>query len=231
MSTALEYASSAETSCRSPFLLRRLHSLTGLLFGSYLLIHLLVNATLIQRGEGAHDVFQMQVNKIHSLPFLHVIEWAMIYLPLLFHTFYGIWLTVSGQPNVGSYGYGRNWAYLMQRVSAMVIVGFAIFHVLGMKGLLGEVLTFEADAAAHSTFRHVHAHWTVAYLVYPLGVLASCFHLANGFYTAAITWGLAITKGGQKRWGMVCVGIFIFSLACGLTALLALYSRNEIVVR
>jgi len=231
LATALVYDSPDAARGRSPFLLRRLHSLTGLLFGGYILVHLLVNATLIQGGKGTNDVFQTQVNKIHSLPFLMAIEWTFIYFPLLFHTFYGIYLTVTWSPNVSNYPYGRNWAYVMQRVSAMIIVAFVIFHILGMKGLLGTYLSFEPLNAAASTARHVRSHWTVAYLVYPVGVLASCFHLANGFYTAAITWGLTVSKAAQKRWGMVCVGIFVFSFACGMTALTALYSRGDLVVR
>jgi len=212
-----------------PFLLRRLHSLTGLLFGGYIVVHLLVNATLIQGGKGEHDVFQLQVDKIHSLPFLLVIETVFIFFPLLFHTVYGTYLAINGQPNNASYSYGRNWAYLMQRISAMVIVFFALFHILGMKGLLGDALTFVPHDAAATTYRHIHAHWTVAYLVYPIGVLASCFHLSNGFYTAAITWGLTISKAAQKRWGMVCVGIFVFTFACGMMALTAIYSRGDLV--
>ena len=33
---------------RHHFFIRRLHSLTGLVFGGYLVVHLLVNATLIE---------------------------------------------------------------------------------------------------------------------------------------------------------------------------------------
>src|SRR3954462_11543901 len=79
------------------FLLRRLHSLTGLVFGGYLIVHLLVNATIAQFG--ARDVYQMQVDKIHSLPILWAIEWAFIYLPILFHTVYGFYIVFTGQPN------------------------------------------------------------------------------------------------------------------------------------
>jgi len=64
--TAAEFTAPAIGSHRQ-FLLRRLHSLTGLIFGGYILVHLLVNATLIQGNNP--DVFQEQVNKIHSLPF------------------------------------------------------------------------------------------------------------------------------------------------------------------
>jgi len=65
------------------FLLRRLHSLTGIIFGLYICVHLLVNATLLEgtREGAASSVFQGQVNSIHSLPFLLGVEWAMIYIP------------------------------------------------------------------------------------------------------------------------------------------------------
>ena len=90
---------------RYHFLIRRLHSLTGLVFGGYLIVHLLINATLVEgaRHGAGPTVFQLQVDKIHSLPFLEGVEWAFIYLPMLYHTIYGVWITLTGQPNVGSY--------------------------------------------------------------------------------------------------------------------------------
>ena len=220
----------APTASIRHFLLRRLHSLTGLLFGGYIVIHLLVNATMLQGRQP--DVFQEQVNKIHSLPFLLAIEWVFIFLPIIFHTVYGIWITFASQPNVGAYPYSKNIYYVLQRVSAIIIVGFLIFHVLGMKGFLGHALEFEygPGQATPSTARHINAHWTIAYLVYPLGVLASCYHLANGFWTAAITWGLTISKGAQARWGWVCAGIFALTFGCGMTAWIMALRLNGLVV-
>lgn len=204
------------------FLLRRLHSLTGLLFGGYLVVHLLVNASLIEgaRTDGGVTVFQVQVDKIHSLPFLMVIETVFIYLPILFHTVYGIWITVTGKPNVANYPYAKNWFYVMQRVSAMILVAFILFHVLGMKGLLGDTLTFEpVGKATETTLRHLRAAWWVTWVVYPIGILAACYHLANGFWTAGITWGLTVSKSAIKRWGLVCTGLFLVTFGAGMTAL------------
>jgi len=203
------------------FLLRRLHSLTGIVFGLYLCVHLLVNATLIEgaRHGGQSTVFQQQVDKIHSLPFLEVVEWAAIYLPLLFHTVYGIYIVVTGQPNVGKYNYGKNWAYFFQRVSAMILVLFILFHVLSMKGVLGvSGLTFDPNQATSSTAAHMQYSPFISYFVYPIGVLAACFHLANGFWTAAITWGLTVSRESQKRWGLVCFVIFLMTFGAGITA-------------
>jgi len=202
------------------FLLRRLHSLTGIVFGLYICVHLFVNATLLEgTREGAIDsVFQQQVNTIHSLPFLLAVEWTMIYIPIIFHTVYGIYIVVTGQPNVGTYNYGKNWAYFFQRVSAMILVLFIAFHVLAMKGLFAHGLTFDPIRATATTVEHLHYSPFVSYVVYPIGILASCFHLANGFWTAAITWGLTVSAAAQKRWGGVCVVIFLATFGAGMTA-------------
>src|ERR1035437_5394416 len=89
------------TCCSGPgyLLIRRLQSLTGIAFGLYIFVHLTVNATIIQGG----DVFAKQVEKIHSLPFLSAIEWGTLFLPFLFHSIYGTWILVNGQPNNSNY--------------------------------------------------------------------------------------------------------------------------------
>jgi succinate dehydrogenase / fumarate reductase, cytochrome b subunit len=209
------------------FLLRRLHSLTGIMFGMYLFVHLAVNATLAEgaRHAGEATVFQKLVDYIHSIPFLMVVEFSFIFLPLLYHTLYGFYIIYTGQMNVGRYGYTRNYLYLLQRVSGMIIVLFALFHILSLKGWLpGEfarALVFDPQAATSSTSAHLLlAPWIWA-VTYPIGVLASAFHTANGFYAAAITWGLTISATAQRRWGMLCTGAFLFLFVAGMTALIA----------
>jgi succinate dehydrogenase / fumarate reductase, cytochrome b subunit len=210
------------------FLWRRLHSLTGLIFGGYIVVHLFVNATLVQGTNP--DAYQMQVDKIHAIPFLPVVEWVFIFLPIIYHTIYGIWITFTGRPNVGQYPFGKNYFYLLQRISAGVIVFFILFHVLAMKGLLGDQLAFVPDQATASTARHMNSSIFVAYVVYPIGIIASCFHLANGFWTAAITWGVTLSAAAQRRWGMICIGLFAFTLICGFLALGAAIHDGSMVV-
>lgn len=262
-SAAISPASSAET---NPiyFLLRRLHSLTGIVFGLYICVHLLVNATLIQgpandvprkdaapavavadaaRVEGpgsvktaaleeAHgkSIFQQQVDKIHSLPFLLAVEMSAIFLPLVIHTVYGIYITINGKPNQGNYPYVKNWFYVMQRVTAVILVAFIFFHVGAMFGWFGSTLRFEPDNAYQSTVRHLQANPILWLIVYPLGVIAGTFHLANGFWTAGIAWGLTVSKKAQLRWGWVCVGLFLFTTACGFASILAtLIYKNQVL--
>jgi len=182
-----------------------------------LVVHLLVNATIAQGG----IVYQQQVDKIHSLPFLPVIEWTFIYLPILYHTIYGVWIVLTGQPNVTHYPYAKNYFYLLQRASAIVIVFFMLFHVLSLKyGWFGTNLSFEPHAALGTVGRHFD-HGFLVGIIYPIGILASCYHLANGFWTAAITWGLTISNSAIRRWGYVCVGIFAIMFIAGIIALVA----------
>jgi succinate dehydrogenase cytochrome b subunit len=214
---ASDHAPPALLGGRQHFVLRRLHSLTGLVFGGYLIVHLLVNATIAQGG----IVYQQQVDKIHSLPFLPVVEWTFIYLPFLYHTIYGLWITVTGQPNVTNYPYAKNWFYLLQRISAIVIVAFILFHIMALKyGLFGTNLSFEPHRALGTVGRHFD-HAFLVWFVYPIGILASCYHLANGFWTAAITWGLTISESAIRRWGYLCAGLGVLLFLAGMIALIA----------
>jgi succinate dehydrogenase / fumarate reductase cytochrome b subunit len=221
-------ASAASTSLarrsHAQFLLRRLHSLTGLVFGGYLVVHLFVNATIIQSSVYLGGVFQLEVDKIHSLPMLWAWEWGLIYLPILYHIAYGIWIIATGQPNTTNYPYGKNWFYLLQRISAAIIAVFIFYHVLGLTfHLFGPSLAFEPANAAASLHQHLTSHPVLTWVIYPVAILASCFHLANGVWTASITWGLAVSAGGQRRWGYLCVILFFVTLAMGTTALLGGY--------
>ena len=225
---------------RHEFGLRRLHSLMGLLFGGYVIIHLLINATLLEgsRYDGEKTVYQHQVDKIHALPYLEVIAWTLILLPLIYHTLYGIVILFSGRPNVESYGYPGNWAYLLQRISAAVLLLFIAFHYLSFKGAfggeLGQMLTFvpidapatEYSEATQSTVNHINAAWWIGWVIYPIGILAATFHTANGFWTAAVTWGLTITARAQRLWFIACAGLFCFMTTCGFVALGAALSAE-----
>ncbi|MEM7809326.1 MAG: hypothetical protein AAF561_14545 [Planctomycetota bacterium] len=213
------------------FALRRLHSLMGVVFGGYIVVHLLVNATLLQSAfpgifggdKVPADVYQSQVDKIHDLPFLVAIEWTAILIPLIFHAGYGILVAIAGRPNVTSYGFAKNWAYTAQRATSWVLLLFIAFHVLTMKGVIGgefgDRVTFIPALATQTTVNHMHAAWWVGWVIYPIGILAATFHLSNGFWTAGITWGLTITAQSQKLWGLACAGLFVFTTACGLGSL------------
>ncbi|MEM0926889.1 MAG: succinate dehydrogenase, partial [Planctomycetota bacterium] len=57
--------------------------------------------------------------------------------------------------------------------------------------------------------------WPALYLV---GVLSLVYHLANGIWTAGITWGLWISPTAQQRATKVCVALGSILAVISLTA-------------
>ena len=208
------------------FWLRRIHSLAGLAFGGFVAFHLTVNATSLSPA-----VYQQEVNNIHALgPNLGFVEFTFIFLPLLIHVLYGLYITSSGVKwNAVHYNYGGNIRYTLQRVSGLVLLVFLAYHLatlhrwgLGLiYGLthwsaLSSFPWFHMNFAYTSTVDAIktpysHNPWFWANILsdglYFLGVWAAVYHLSNGLWTAAIAWGLTITAKAQRRWGNVCVAI------------------------
>jgi succinate dehydrogenase / fumarate reductase cytochrome b subunit len=206
------------------FLLRRLHSLLGLVpVGVFLLFHLSANSTILAGPEH----FQTAVERIRWLePFLIPIEIAFIFLPLFFHAVLGVKIWLSSRNNVSDYRYGSNVRYVLQRATGLVTFAFVLFHVWQLHWLGAPFggghfeLASESGVpmAAVSTAMQLQGAWWIA-PVYALGVICSVFHLANGIWSSLITWGITVKPSTQRAAGYVC-GAFGVVLGCvGLGAL------------
>ncbi|MBS0622134.1 MAG: succinate dehydrogenase [Verrucomicrobia bacterium] len=117
------------------FAARRWHSFLGLILALYIIFHLLTNSQAAlffdQEGSGfVHDV-----NWIHSLPFLPVLEIAVIGFPFLFHGVLGIRYALSSKMNHNVIKYAANRAYSWQRITAWILLVLIIFHVVQMRFL------------------------------------------------------------------------------------------------
>jgi succinate dehydrogenase / fumarate reductase, cytochrome b subunit len=209
------------------FLIRRLHSLSGLVpVGAYMVVHLLVNASILN-GAGS---FQQFVNQIHSLgKILPIVEWGFIFLPIIFHAVFGVWIIYSGKSNVGQYKYTSNWRYSMQRWTGMIAIVFIFMHVFHLHGWFhGDWWSANvAEPLGMANFRPYNAASTLATALsgyvwpafYFLGVVACVFHLANGIWTMGITWGVWVSPRSQRNVSIVCAGAGVLLLAVGLSAL------------
>jgi len=94
------------------FLLRRLHSLTGIIpVGLFLIEHFLSNA-FATKGPGAYT---KQVEFLSSFPFVVGLELFGIWLPILYHSLYGFYIWNRGDSNVTEYPWAGNWMYAAQR--------------------------------------------------------------------------------------------------------------------
>lgn len=120
---------------RNDFLIRRLHSLSGLIpVGAYMVVHLLTNATVLD----SPATFQKAVYQIHGLgTVLPLVEWVFIFLPILFHAILGVVMIRGGLPNSGAYRYVSNIRYTLQRATGMIAFVFIVWHVFHMLGWFG----------------------------------------------------------------------------------------------
>ncbi|HQU42816.1 MAG TPA: succinate dehydrogenase cytochrome b558 subunit [Pirellulales bacterium] len=220
---------------RHEFLLRRLHSLSGIVpVGAYMCIHLLTNATVL----GGPQTFQEKVDTIHSLgPALPFVEWTFIFIPIIFHAALGIVRAVNCEPNSGTYRYGSNVRYTLQRVTAWIALLFIGWHVFHMHGWFHN--SFWTEKVAHNLgggqFDPEHATSTAAAalqsllvkILYTVGVLSTVYHLANGLWTSGITWGLWTTPAAQRRADYVCGAFGLLVAFIGMSALFGM-SRADI---
>lgn len=215
---------------RHDFLIRRLHSLSGLVpVGAYMCVHLLTNASLISGTE----VFQNAVFAIHSIPFLPVVEWTFIFMPLIFHAVVGVWIARSGRSNVNHYRFASNRRYSWQRITGYIAFLFIFTHVFHLHGwfhadwwlkTIAEPLgmaQFRPFNAASSLARAMGSLGVVWPIFYALGVLACTFHLANGIWTAGITWGLWLTPKAQRRATYACAAFGVLLGMAGLSSVVA----------
>jgi len=202
---------------RHQFLIYRLFSLAGLMpVGAFLVVHLLTNASVLA-GPG---VFQSRVDMIHSLgPLLVPIEWAFIFLPMIFHAVVGFVIIANGMPNVGSYAYVGNVRYTLQRATGMIAFVFIIWHItqlhwLGTPFGGGRFDPHHATSSAAVVLRPL-----LISMLYAIGILSTVFHFSNGLWTLGITWGLWTSPAAMRRANAISIMMGVLLGAAGLGAL------------
>lgn len=230
----MDTPSQASFLARNEFLIRRLHSLSGLIpVGAYMVVHLLTNATVLDSAGS----FQKNVYQIHSLGrLLWVVEWGFIFIPILFHAIFGIVIIRGGLPNTTSYALPGNVRYSLQRASGMIAFFFIMWHVFHMHGWfhvdhylenIAKPLNgaqFKPYNAASSAGAAIQAS-AIIQVLYAIGILSCVFHLANGIWTMGITWGVWLSPRAQQRANYVCA---TFGVALAVVGLSALWGMGQV---
>lgn len=221
------------------FLLRRLHSLSGIVpIGVFLMAHLVTNSTILwgaankridsevgpEIGEEvgvltsrAIGTFQEEVSFINGLPALLLIE-LTLWGAIAFHSILGVYYAMSGKQNTKQYAYQDNWRYTLQRWSGYVGIFFIFYHVATLRWGWDFLVPGGAKwdhhhsastlaAAMQGSTEGITAAGFAVSAFYFIGVSLLVFHFANGLWTAAITWGVTISKQAQARWGWVCAAL------------------------
>jgi succinate dehydrogenase / fumarate reductase, cytochrome b subunit len=203
------------------FLLRKLHQLTGIVpLGLFFFGHMYTNSAAM----GGSASFNKHVQDIHDIPYLLFIEIFGIFLPLLFHSVYGIFISAEARPNIGNYNYGRNWFYIFQRITGIFLFFFLLFHILNFRfGLVPGLNMTPVAGHANEAFAIVAREFQniVILLLYILGVAATAWHLAYGFFLFAVDWGIVIGEKAQKYALYACVGLSALLFFVGTNAAVA----------
>lgn len=202
---------------RRRFILRRLHSLSGIVpIGVYLIFHImLANASVL----GGPERFDAAVEAISLLPppILLGIEVLAIYLPLLFHSLYGfVRVGESEISNPLRNDYLGAYLYTLQRITGVIAFFFIAWHVYTTRFQY----YFAGAEIDYAMMRGIMTD-PVKFSIFLVGTAASVFHFTNGIWTFAITWGLAVGRRAQRTLRAATLGAFLVMYGTAVAILLA----------
>jgi succinate dehydrogenase / fumarate reductase cytochrome b subunit len=203
------------------FVLRKLHQLSGIVpLGVFLLEHFYTNSKALDGA--AH--FNEAVRGLQSIPYILFIEIGGIFIPLIYHAVYGLVITVEARPNNLAYPYARNWFYLIQRITGVILFFFITFHVLNFRfGMIPGLNTVSVAHRPDLAFDIVSREFRMVpiFIVYMIGITATVWHLANGLWLFMVDWGILIGERAQRVAGYACFGFGIVLLVVGINAAVA----------
>jgi succinate dehydrogenase / fumarate reductase cytochrome b subunit len=179
--------------------------------GLFLTVHLVVNhfATV---GEEAYNKATAFMG---NLPFLLFLEFFVIYLPLLFHAIYGLYVAFTATNNVSRFNTFRNWMFILQRITGVITLIFVAWHVWQTRiaAALGKEVDFDMMAQIVDN--------PVMLWFYIICIVSVVFHFANGLWSFFVSWGITITPRSQQVSTYVTMVFFVLLSIVGIRAILA----------
>lgn len=207
---------------RESFFWHRVHSLTGIVpVGFYMVQHLTLNSFSLAGPEKFNAVIGFFAGMPTHL--LLALEAIFIWLPLLFHGVYGIFIAGRAQPNYFSrkYRWSENRMYVFQRWSGIALFFLLIAHVVTttvkakVSPLGHEAIEFEAwnrSLVSGGTY--------LVLILYAVGVLLASYHLCYGIWNFCIRWGITVSERSQMACQKLCGVLFILITLLGWGALI-----------
>lgn len=193
------------------FLLRRLHSLTGIIpIGAFLVEHFISNSEAT-KGVVAYNE---QVKFLTGLPFVSVLEWVFIFLPILYHGLYGLYIWYRGDSNVTEYPWTGNWLYTSQRWTGLIALIYIAYHTYYMRFTGVHLMGGGYNNAFWKVQHEFQNPWAVA--AYVIGIVAASWHFGYGLWLFAAKWGITVGDKARRRFGYACAGLAVLLVAIGL---------------
>jgi succinate dehydrogenase / fumarate reductase cytochrome b subunit len=196
---------------RAQFVLRRIHSLTGVFpIGVYLLAHIFLENSFILGGAERYDQLIAFIGGIPA-PLLLAAEIFLVWGPMLFHAGYGfVRLRGAELDNPLRNDHLGAYLYSLQRLSGVVAFFFIGYHVWSTR-----VQYYLGNAEISYEFMHAELSQPLVFAFYLIGVLAAVFHFTNGLWTFCITWGITVGRRAQltARRLSLLFGAFMYGTA------------------
>src|SRR3979490_880268 len=179
--------SATATRPQTSYLLRKLHSLSGIVpLGAFLAEHFWSNSSALVSARRYNETSQ----ELQTIPFRVLAEWAFIFLPILFHGGYGIYIWLRGESNIVQYPWMKNWLYTFQRYTGVIAFAYIGWHVYTQRWVTHGMSTYGEVA------QQMRNPWAFAFMV--VGVVATSFHLGVGI------WNFLCKRGrgtrGESGW-------------------------------
>ena len=227
---ALKFGDEAEhkCSCSGKKCPRHYLAITGFMLGGFLILHLALNSLALWPGK-----YQAAVNRNHSLgALLPVLEVGLILIPLAIHLAFGLRTLRREKLKFGveKHHHGGDLRQWLQRLTAIILLAFILFHVVAMHRWFGG--RFDGQAAFNSASRAIWQFWRgqpagsfpnlLFAQFYLLGIAAAACHVANGLATGAEVLGLVKTPAAQDRLWRVSICAAPALLLAGMAAWCAL---------
>ncbi|HUM05880.1 MAG TPA: hypothetical protein VLT90_10505 [Terriglobales bacterium] len=195
------------------FLLRRLHSITGIVpIGLFLLEHFISNYEAVK----GPDAYAAQVKFLNSLPFVVGLELFGIWLPILYHGLYGVYIWWRGDSNVSDYSWMGNWMYTAQRWTGIIALVYIAQHTYYLR-FTGVHLPTHPAAAFSKVQGEFQNPWMIAF--YAVGIIAASWHFSYGLWLFAAKWGITVGENARRRFGYVCLLLALGLIAIGATSM------------
>jgi succinate dehydrogenase / fumarate reductase, cytochrome b subunit len=186
--------------------------------GIWAVIHVWNNLSVYKNGaEWQADVTG------HRDPIALAVTSVVVLAPLLLHTLWGLGRLRTSRPNNRHYGTFENLTYLLQRLSAVGVLLFLGAHIweafLHPRLVEHQAERFEDIAGA------IHGE-PATLIVYLLGTLGVAYHLGNGIYGFAMSWGLATRRRSLRGFQTAGIVLFVVFLAMSWAAIYGLWSAG-----
>jgi succinate dehydrogenase / fumarate reductase cytochrome b subunit len=198
------------------YLSRKIHSLLGVIpLGLFIIEHGITNYSAY---EGGPQGFKDSVHFLNSLPLVFFLELFGIWLPLLFHGVYGLYIAYQSNSNTGRFQYGRNWAFTLQRISGVITFIFVFWHLYQTRFqvMIGHVTHEELGGVMNGI-----ANNGLFFVLYVIGVIAAVFHFSNGMWSFLVSWGITVGPRAQRISSYIWMVVFVIVSALFLLSLVS----------